>query len=146
MRPVEHYLHRFADAEGSNRYRQPDGGAADSGPLQQRLRFEHTFLAQQMGVDGRGQDLFVKDDYVYMRTTGDPQRVDVMLPAPRRRVSLDHSRSGPPVLGVPGLFNAYVKGNIGICNAIGTGVADDKSIYPYVPDMIKFYLDERTRS
>ena len=105
--------------------------------------FEHTFLAQQMGVElVEGQDLFVKDDYVYMRTTSGPQRVDVMY---RRLddVFLDPLAFRPDsVLGVPGLFNAYVKGNIVICNAIGTGVADDKSIYPYVPDMIKFYLDE----
>ena len=105
--------------------------------------FEHAFLAQQMGVElVEGQDLFVKDDYVYMRTTSGPQRVDVMY---RRLddVFLDPLAFRPDsVLGVPGLFNAYVKGNIVICNAIGTGVADDKSIYPYVPDMIKFYLDE----
>jgi uncharacterized circularly permuted ATP-grasp superfamily protein len=105
--------------------------------------FEHTFLAQQMGVElVEGPDLFVKDDYVYMRTTGGPQRVDVMY----RRIDdvfLDPlAFRADSVLGVPGLFDAYRKGNIVICNAIGTGVADDKSIYPYVPDMIKFYLDE----
>jgi uncharacterized circularly permuted ATP-grasp superfamily protein len=105
--------------------------------------FEHTFLAQQMGVElVEGPDLFVKDDYVYMRTTGGSQRVDVMY----RRIDdvfLDPlAFRADSVLGVPGLFDAYRKGNIVICNAIGTGVADDKSIYPYVPDMIKFYLDE----
>jgi len=105
--------------------------------------FEHTFLAQQMGIElVEGQDLFVKDDYVYMRTTSGSQRVDVMY----RR--LDDTFLDPlafnaeSALGVPGLFQAYAKGNIVICNAIGTGVADDKSIYPYVPDMIKFYLNE----
>ena len=105
--------------------------------------FEHTFLAQQMGVElVEGQDLFVKDDFVYMRTTGGPQRVDVMY----RRIDdvfLDPlAFRADSVLGVPGLFDAYRKGNIVICNSIGTGVADDKSIYPYVPDMIKFYLNE----
>ena len=108
--------------------------------------FEHTFLAQQMGIElVEGQDLFVKDDYVYMRTTSGPQRVDVMY---RRLddVVLDPLAFRPDsVLGVPGLFNAYVKGNIVICNAIGTGVADDKSIYPYVPDMIRFYLGEEPK-
>jgi uncharacterized circularly permuted ATP-grasp superfamily protein len=105
--------------------------------------FEHTFLAQQMGVElVEGQDLFVKDDYVYMRTTSGPQRVDVMY----RRIDdvfLDPlAFREDSALGVPGLFEAYRKGNVVICNAIGTGVADDKSIYPYVPEMIKFYLGE----
>ena len=105
--------------------------------------FEHTFLAQQMGIElVEGSDLFVKDDYVYMRTTGGAQRVDVMY----RRIDdvfLDPlAFREDSALGVPGLFQCYAKGNIVICNAIGTGVADDKSIYPYVPDMIKFYLDE----
>ena len=105
--------------------------------------FEHTFLAQQMGVQlVEGQDLFVKDDFVYMRTTSGPQRVDVMY----RRLDdnfLDPLAFRPDsALGVPGLFQAYAKGNVVICNAVGTGVADDKSIYPYVPDMIKYYLDE----
>jgi uncharacterized circularly permuted ATP-grasp superfamily protein len=105
--------------------------------------FEHTFLAQQMGIElVEGQDLFVENDYVYMRTTGGPQRVDVMY---RRLddVFLDPlAFRADSALGVPGLFDAYRKGNVVICNAIGTGVADDKSIYPYVPEMIKFYLSE----
>jgi uncharacterized circularly permuted ATP-grasp superfamily protein len=105
--------------------------------------FEHTFLAQQMGIElVEGQDLFVKDDFVYMRTTSGVQRVDVMY---RRLddVFLDPlAFRADSALGVPGLFEAYRKGNVVICNAIGTGVADDKSIYPYVPDMIKFYLSE----
>jgi uncharacterized circularly permuted ATP-grasp superfamily protein len=106
--------------------------------------FEHAFLAQQMGVElVEGQDLFVKDRYVYMRTTRGPRRVDVIY----RRVDddfLDPSVFRPTsTLGTTGLVDAYRAGNVAICNAIGTGVADDKSIYPYVPKMIEFYLGEK---
>jgi len=105
--------------------------------------FEHAFLAQQMGVElVEGQDLFVRDDCVYMRTTEGPRRVDVIY----RRIDdsfLDPLAFRPDsMLGVPGLIAAYRKGNVNICNAVGTGVADDKSIYPYVPEMIRFYLGE----
>jgi len=105
--------------------------------------FEHTFLAQQMGIElVEGQDLFVKDGYVYMRTTSGPQRVDVIY----RRVDdtfLDPLAFRPDsMLGVPGLMAAYRLGNVVIANAVGTGVADDKSIYPYVPEMVRFYLGE----
>ncbi len=105
--------------------------------------FEHAFLAQQMGVElVEGQDLFVKDQFVYMRTTRGPQRVDVIY----RRVDddfLDPQVFRPTsTLGCAGLMEAYKAGHVAICNAVGTGVADDKSIYPYVPDMIKFYLGE----
>jgi uncharacterized circularly permuted ATP-grasp superfamily protein len=106
--------------------------------------FEHAFLAQQMGVElVEGQDLFVKDRYVYMRTTRGPRRVDVIY----RRVDddfLDPKVFRPnSTLGCPGLVDAYSAGNVTICNAIGAGVADDKSIYPYVPRMIEFYLGEK---
>ena len=105
--------------------------------------FEHAFLAQQMGVElVEGQDLFVKEGFVFMRTTGGRQRVDVIY----RRV--DDAFLDPlafredSLLGVPGLLSAYRAGNVSLANAIGTGVADDKSTYPYVPDMIRFYLGE----
>jgi uncharacterized circularly permuted ATP-grasp superfamily protein len=106
--------------------------------------FEHAFLAQQMGVElVEGQDLFVKDNFVYMRTTRGPRRVDVIY----RRVDddfLDPSVFRPTsTLGCAGLLNVYRAGNVALCNAIGTGVADDKSIYPYVPKMIEFYLGEK---
>lgn len=106
--------------------------------------FEHAFLAQQMGVElVEGQDLFVKDDFVYMRTTRGPRRVDVIY----RRVDddfLDPEVFRPTsTLGCAGLMRAYREGNVVICNAVGTGVADDKSIYPYVPKMIEFYLGEQ---
>ncbi|MBL8350861.1 MAG: circularly permuted type 2 ATP-grasp protein [Burkholderiaceae bacterium] len=106
--------------------------------------FEHAFLAQQMGVElVEGQDLFVKDNFVYMRTTQGPRRVDVVY----RRVDddfLDPKAFRPDsTLGCAGLLDVYRKGNISLCNAIGTGVADDKSIYPYVPKMVEFYLGEK---
>jgi uncharacterized circularly permuted ATP-grasp superfamily protein len=106
--------------------------------------FEHAFLAQQMGIElVEGQDLIVKDRFVYMRTTRGPKRVDVIY----RRVDddfLDPSVFRPTsTLGCAGLVDAYSAGNVTICNAIGTGVADDKSIYPYVPRMIEFYLGEK---
>ena len=106
--------------------------------------FEHAFLAQQMGIElVEGQDLFVKDNFVYMRTTRGPKRVDVIY----RRVDddfLDPLAFRPKSsLGCAGLLNVYRSGNVSVCNAIGTGVADDKSIYPYVPKMIEFYLGEK---
>ena len=105
--------------------------------------FEHAFLAQQMGVPlVEGSDLFVDNDAVFMRTTRGPQRVDVIY----RRIDDDYldplEFKSDSALGVKGLFSAYRKGNVSLANAIGTGVADDKSIYPYVPDMIRFYLAE----
>ncbi len=105
--------------------------------------FEHAFLAQQMGIElVEGQDLFVRDEAVFMRTTQGPQRVDVIY----RRIDddfLDPLVFRPEsMLGVPGLLTAYRAGRITIANAIGTGVADDKSIYPYVPEMIRFYLGQ----
>ncbi len=106
--------------------------------------FEHAFLAQQMGVElVEGQDLFVKDGFVYMRTTQGPRRVDVIY----RRVDDDfldpkHFRADS-TLGCEGLLDVYRAGNITLSNAVGTGIADDKSIYPYVPKMIEFYLGEK---
>ncbi len=106
--------------------------------------FEHAFLAQQMGVElVEGQDLFTRDNFVYMRTTRGPLRVDVIY----RRVDDDfldprEFRSNS-TLGCAGLIEAYRAGHVSICNAVGTGVADDKSIYPYVPAMIEFYLGEK---
>ena len=106
--------------------------------------FEHAFLAQQMGVElVEGQDLFVNDNAVYMRTTRGPKRVDVIY----RRIDDDYldplAFRPDSSLGVPGLLSVYRAGNVTLANAIGTGVADDKSIYPFVPDMIQFYLSEK---
>ena len=106
--------------------------------------FEHAFLAQQMGVElVEGQDLFVKDNFVYMRTTRGPRRVDVIY----RRVDddfLDPQVFRPDSsLGCAGLIGAFRAGHVTICNSVGTGIADDKSIYPFVPKMIEFYLGEK---
>ncbi len=106
--------------------------------------FEHAFLAQQMGIElVEGQDLFVKDNFVYMRTTQGPKRVDVIY----RRVDDDFldpkAFRSDSTLGCAGLLDVYRAGNVALANAIGTGVADDKSIYPYVPRMIEFYLGEK---
>ncbi len=106
--------------------------------------FEHAFLAQQMGVElVEGQDLFVDHGFVFMRTTQGPRKVDVIY----RRVDddfLDPQAFRPDsTLGCAGLLDVYRSGNVTLSNAIGTGVADDKSIYPYVPKMIEFYLGEK---
>jgi uncharacterized circularly permuted ATP-grasp superfamily protein len=108
--------------------------------------FEHAFLAQQMGVElVEGQDLFVRDGFIFMRTTQGPRKVDVIY----RRVDddfLDPKYFRPDsTLGCAGLLDVYRAGNVTLSNAIGTGVADDKSIYPYVPKMIEFYLGEKPR-
>ena len=105
--------------------------------------FEHTFLAQQMGIElVEGRDLLVHDNLVYMRTTAGLRRVDVIY----RRVDddfLDPLCFRPDSsLGVPGLFNAYRAGNVTLANAIGTGVADDKAVYACVPEIIRYYLNE----
>jgi len=105
--------------------------------------FEHSFLAQQMGVElVEGRDLFVRDGRLWMCTTRGAKRVDVIY----RRVDDDFldplAFRKDSMLGVPGLLGVYKAGGVTLANAIGTGVADDKSIYPYVPDMIRFYLGE----
>jgi uncharacterized circularly permuted ATP-grasp superfamily protein len=105
--------------------------------------YEHSFLADKLGVElVEGRDLFVEDDQVFMRTTLGPRRVDVIY----RRVDddfLDPLVFNPAsVLGVPGLVGAYLACNVTLTNAIGTGIADDKAIYTYVPDLIRFYLSE----
>jgi uncharacterized circularly permuted ATP-grasp superfamily protein len=105
--------------------------------------FEHAFLARQMGIElVEGRDLVVHDNTVYMRTTSGLQRVDVIY----RRVDDDFvdplAFRADSTLGVAGLFNAYRAGNVVLANALGSGVADDKAIYSYVPKIIRYYLDE----
>jgi len=105
--------------------------------------FEHTFLARQMGIElVEGRDLLVHENVVYMRTTGGLRRVDVIY----RRIDDDFidplTFRGDTSLGVTGLFNAYRAGNVALANAIGTGIADDKALYAYVPAIIRYYLDE----
>lgn len=105
--------------------------------------FEHALLARQMGIQlVEGRDLLVHNNAVYMRTTRGLRRVDVIY----RRIDDDFLDPIPfrsdSVMGVPGLFNAYRSGNVILANAIGTGIADDKAVYAYVPDIIRFYLSE----
>jgi uncharacterized circularly permuted ATP-grasp superfamily protein len=105
--------------------------------------FEHVFLAREMGVPlVEGRDLVVENDRVYMRTVAGPVRVDVIY----RRINddfLDPEAFNPEsMLGVPGLYRAYRKGTVALANAIGTGVADDKAVYAYVPRLIRYYLDQ----
>jgi len=109
--------------------------------------FEHAYLAQQMGVPlAQGSDLVVDDDVVYMRTTEGLQRVDVIY----RRIDdefIDPEIFRPEsLLGVPGIMRAYRKGNVALANAPGTGIADDKAIYAYVPKIVKYYLGEEAIS
>ncbi len=106
--------------------------------------FEHAFLADEMGVElCEGSDLFVSDGYLYMRTTQEPKRVDVVY----RRIDdayLDPLTFRPDSsLGVPGIFDLYRAGRVTLVNAPGTGIADDKSIYTYIPDVIEFYTGEK---
>jgi uncharacterized circularly permuted ATP-grasp superfamily protein len=105
--------------------------------------YEHSFLADKLGVElVEGRDMFVKDNTVYMRTTQGPQRVDVIY----RRIDddfLDPLAFRPDsTLGVPGVMSAYQSGNVTLANAVGTGIADDKAVYSYMPAIVKFYLGE----
>ncbi|WP_029356449.1 circularly permuted type 2 ATP-grasp protein [Bosea sp. 117] len=105
--------------------------------------YEHSFLADKLGVElVEGRDLFIKNDTVFMRTTEGPKRVDVIY----RRLDddfLDPLAFRPDsALGVPGLMSAYNAGNVTLTNAVGTGVADDKAVYSYMPEIIRFYLGE----
>jgi len=145
IRPVQHY----PDVLLANLYALAPAGeerptvAVLTPGAHNSAYFEHAFLAQQMGVElVEGPALFVQNDTVYMRTTHGPERVHVIY----RRVDDDFldplAFRSDSMLGVPGLFSAYRAGRVTLANAIGTGVADDKSIYPYVPEMVRFYLAE----
>ncbi len=105
--------------------------------------YEHSFLADKLGVElVEASDLFVRDDVVYMRTTQGPTRVDVIY----RRIDddfIDPLVFRPDsVLGVPGLINAYRAGNVTLANAVGTGISDDKAVYTYMPDIVRFFTGE----
>ena len=141
--PVDHYPNLLLKTlKSSSRLDNPNVVVLTPGRFNSAF-FEHAFLAREMGVElVEGADLFVQDLKVFMRTTDGPKAVDVIY----RRIDdafLDPQAFNPEsMLGVPGLVAAYCAGNVVLANAIGTGVADDKSIYPYVPDMIRFYLNE----
>ncbi len=146
VRPVDHYpnellrtLKEVAPASSSG---DPTVVLLTPGSLNSAY-YEHSFLADLMGIElVEPQDLFVDEAKVWMRTISGPQQVDVIY----RRIDdayLDPLTFRPDsVLGVPGIFDAYRAGNVTICSAPGAGVADDKAIYVYVPDMIRFYLDQ----
>ena len=146
--PVDHYPRALLTtlkslAPDNAPYRQDPTTVLLTPGVSNSAYFEHTFLAQQMGIElVEGRDLLVHDNVVYMRTTAGLQRVDVIY----RRVDddfLDPLCFRPDsILGVPGLFNAYRAGNVALANAIGTGVADDKAVYAYVPQIIRYYLGE----
>ncbi len=141
--PINHYPSLLLDTlKSASRVDNPSVVVLTPGRYNSAY-FEHAFLAREMGIElVEGADLFVRDERVFMRTTAGPQAVDVIY----RRLDdafLDPLAFNPDsMLGVPGLLAAYRKGNVVLANAVGTGVADDKSVYPYVPDMIRFYLNE----
>jgi uncharacterized circularly permuted ATP-grasp superfamily protein len=145
VRPVSDYPARLYDmlrSLATDRVTDPTVVVLTPG-IYNSAYYEHSFLAHQMGVElVEGRDLVVKDGFVYMRTIEGPQRVDVIY----RRV--DDTFIDPAVfredsvLGVKGLMAAYRAGNVALANAPGTGVADDKVVYAYVPEMIRYYLNE----
>jgi uncharacterized circularly permuted ATP-grasp superfamily protein len=146
IRPIDNYANELLNTLKSM---APDDAPAD--PTVALLTpghfnsayYEHSFLADRLGITlVEGRDLYIRDDMVYMRTTQGPQRVHVIY----SRIDDDFldplSLRPDSGLGAPGLISAYRAGNVTICNSPGTGVADDKAIYSYVPDIIRFYLGE----
>jgi uncharacterized circularly permuted ATP-grasp superfamily protein len=145
VRPVEDYPSRLLEileSLASPEVDAPRVVVLTPGPHNSAY-FEHSFLAQQMGVElVQGSDLTVDDGLVQMRTTSGLQPVDVIY----RRIDDDFLDPllfrSDSLLGVPGLMNVYRHGRLGLANAPGTGVADDKAVYTYVPEMIRYYLGE----
>jgi uncharacterized circularly permuted ATP-grasp superfamily protein len=145
VRPIEHYTQALLS---TLRSLAPEGRGEPtivllSPGVFNSAYFEHAYLARQMGIElVEGRDLVTHDNIVYMRTTTGLRRVDVIY----RRVDDDFidplAFRTDSVLGVAGLFNAYRAGNVTLANAFGTGVADDKALYSYVPKIVKYYLDE----
>ncbi len=145
VRPIDHYAQVLLSTLRSLApVHRPDPTIVVLTPgVYNSAYFEHTFLARQMGVQlVEGRDLLVHNNVVYMRTTAGLERVDVIY----RRVDDDFidplSFRPDSSLGVPGLLNAYRAGNVGLSNALGTGVADDKAVYAYLPQIIRYYLGE----
>src|SRR5581483_3577207 len=143
--PVEHYPELLLEtlrAVAPEGVREPTVVLLTPGPYNSAY-FEHTFLAQRMGIEAvEARDLFVRDNAVFMRTTEGPARVDVIY----RRIDEDFldplAFRSDSVLGVPGLLSVYRAGGVTLANAVGTGIADDKAIYTFVPEMVRFYLGE----
>ena len=143
VRPVYDYSHDLRDMLESLTNVSDVNIAVLTPGIYNSAYFEHSYLAQQMGAElVEGRDLVVKDDFVFMITTKGLQRVDVIY----RRVDDDFIDPlvfrKDSMLGTPGLFEAYKKGNVVLVNAPGTGVADDKAVYAYIPRIIKYYLGE----
>jgi uncharacterized circularly permuted ATP-grasp superfamily protein len=143
VRRIDHYPQMLLEALRSLSPREQPVVALLTPGIYNSAYFEHVFLAAQMGVPlVQGSDLVVDDDVLYMKTTGGLERVDVLY----RRVDdpyLDPVAFRPDsLLGVPGLMHAHRAGNLALANAPGTGVADDKAVYAYVPLIIRYYLDE----
>lgn len=144
IRPVDNYGHKLLEAMCEIAPAPDDPQVALLSPgTYNSAYFEHIFLAREMGVPlVEGRDLVVDNDRVFMKTTGGLKRVDSIY----RRIGddfIDPLAFNPDsLLGVPGILEAYRRGNIALANAIGTGVADDKAVYCYVPRMIKYYLDQ----
>jgi uncharacterized circularly permuted ATP-grasp superfamily protein len=146
--PVENYPDALLAALRSvtpNDGADPTIAVLTPGPFNSAY-YEHSFLADKLGVElVEGRDLIVENDTVYMRTTQGPKRLDVVY----RRIDddfLDPLAFKPEsILGVPGIMKAYQAGNITIANAVGTGIADDKAIYTYMPEIVKFYLGEEAK-
>jgi len=145
VRPVSNYGQRLREALGETAPAGTDDPVVVllSPGTYNSAYFEHIFLAREMGVPlVEGRDLVVEDDRVYMKTIRGPQRVDMIY----RRINddfLDPEVFNPnSMLGVPGLMRAYWKGNVGLANAVGTGIADDKAVYAYMPRIIRYYLGE----
>ena len=140
---VDHYPTRLAETLRSVSA-TPDGTAVvlSPGPFNSAY-FEHSFLARTMGLElVQAPDLFVEHDKVFVKTTRGPRRVDVIYRRTDEAFLDPEVFRADSVLGVPGLMRAYAAGNVALANAPGNGVADDKAIYPFVPDMIRFYLRE----
>lgn len=143
VRPVYNYSHNLRDMLESLSSLSQVSIAVLTPGIYNSAYFEHAYLAQQIGAElVEGRDLVVKDDFVYMVTTKGLQRVDVIY----RRVDDDFIDPlffrKDSMLGTPGLFKAYKKGNVVLVNAPGAGVADDKAVYAYIPKIIKYYLGE----
>ncbi|HVZ70046.1 MAG TPA: circularly permuted type 2 ATP-grasp protein [Rhizomicrobium sp.] len=144
VRPIEHYPRELLATLRSLAPFQEDVSIAVLTPgVFNSAYFEHAFLARQMGIElVEGRDLVVNDNVVYARTTSGLKRIDVLY----RRI--DDDFIDPLIfredssLGIPGIFNAYRAGNVVIANALGTGIADDKAVYAYVPRLIRYYLSE----
>jgi uncharacterized circularly permuted ATP-grasp superfamily protein len=143
IKPVDQYpdelLATLRSLAPQTAAREPNVVVLTPGPYNSAY-YEHSFLADRMGVElVEGRDLFVRQNIVYMRTTEGPQRVDVIY----RRIDdeyLDPLAFRPDsTLGVPGLMSAYKAGNVTLTNAVGTGVADDKAVYSYMPEIVKFF-------